>query len=490
MTPSEITSLLYDGLTGIDRSSATAPGLVADLAVALPMPTADGTVYTFTLRPGVRYSTGEPVRASDFRRGFERVLRTENAGWLSLGYLGGSAGCTAGHRCSLRHVVVADDVAGTLSIHLTRPDPELLHKLSDHVGAPVPASAPRRVGVQATPGTGPYRVARFDPGRTLVLERNPYFHEWSPAAQPAARPERVVFSLGGKPDDAADAVLQGDADVSLDPPSRATLARLRTERPSQLHVHRTLITDMPLMNMQAPPFDDARVRRALNLAVDRRAAVAAFGGPGYAFATCQILPPGIPGYAPYCPYTRRPARDGVWRAPDLPRARRLVAASGTSGMRVTVWSYPDEPSGPTLSRVVVRALKQLGYRARLRIYRDLRNVLRAPAPPQVLAADAVAEHAHAARVFAGLPNGCRAQQPSFAPCDARLFRLIAAAVKRERTDPGAARRLWAATDRRAVDIAAWVPLVNEAAIIVTGPRVGNYGWSPVAGALLGQMWLE
>ena len=102
VTPSEITSLLYDGLTGIDRSSATAPGVVADLALALPVPTAGGTVYSFILRPGLRYSNGEPVRASDFRRGFERVLRTTNEGWLSLGILGGSAGCVPGAAATSR----------------------------------------------------------------------------------------------------------------------------------------------------------------------------------------------------------------------------------------------------------------------------------------------------------------------------------------------------------------------------------------------------
>jgi ABC-type transport system substrate-binding protein/DNA-binding SARP family transcriptional activator len=495
VTPSEITSLLYDGLTGIDRSSPTAPGVVADLALALPAPTAGGKVYTFILRPGLRYSTGEPVRASDFRRGFERVLRTTNEGWLSLGILGGSAGCVAGRRCNLRDVVVADDVARKVSIHLSRPDPELLHKLSGHVAAPVPPSTPRRIGVQAIPGTGPYRVARFHVGRTLVLERNPYFREWSPAAQPAPRPERLVFSLGGEPADAAEAVLRGDADVSLDPPSPATLGRLRTERPGQLHVHHRLNTDFQWLNLRAPPFDDARVRRALNLAVDRRAAVAAFGGPGFAFATCQLLPPGVSGYAPYCPYTRRPSRHGVWRAPDLARARRLVAASGTRGMRVTLWSFPDEPSGPTLSRVVVRALTQLGYRARLRVYRDFGMLLKGSAPLQILAADPVFDYPSAARVLGSFQGICQTRGPGGAddrgaPCDPRLLGLIAAAVKRDATDVAAARRLWAAADRRLVDLAALVPLVNEAAIVVTGPQVGNYGWSPAVGALLGQMWLQ
>jgi ABC-type transport system substrate-binding protein/DNA-binding SARP family transcriptional activator len=496
-TPSAITSLLYDGLPGIDRSTSAMPGLVADLAVGLPAPTGDGRVYTFTLRPGLRYSTGAPVRASDFRRGFERVLRAGNEGVLSLGVLAASAGCRVPTRCDLTETVVADDAARTVSIHLSAPYPELLHKLTGHVGAPVPRTAPSSVGVKALPGTGPYRVARFEPGRAILLERSPYFHEWSPTAQPAARPDRVVITLGGKPANAAQEVMRRAADISLDPPSPETLATLRTEHPGRLHVHRLLNTDWTWLNTQAPPFDDIRVRRAVNLAVDRRAAIRAFGGPGYAFATCQVLPPGISGYVPNCPYTRRPAPDGAWRAPNLQRARRLVAAAGTRGMPVTLWTFPDEPYGPTLSRVVVRALRQLGYRARMRVVKDILALRRRRDSLQALAASVLADHAAAAQFLAPLLRcrGFRPQRPGDTPnpsafCDRQMLSLIASALEHEPADPATARRLWAAADRRLVDQAALVPLVNEASVVVTGPRVGNYSWSPAVGPLLGEIWVR
>ena len=87
------------------------------------------------------------------------------------------------------------------------------------------------------------------------------------------------------------------------------------------------------------PFDDVRVRRALNLAVDRNAAVDAFGGPGTAVPACQMLPPGISGYVRYCPYTRDPSASGRWKGPDLQRARRLVAGTRHRGMLVTYWVF-------------------------------------------------------------------------------------------------------------------------------------------------------
>lgn len=496
VTPWTIMSLLYDGLTGFERSGVSAPPLVADLAVALPAPTADGTIHTFRVRPGLRYSDGTRVRASDFRRGFERVLRSGNEGIRTLDSIAIAAGCRPERRCDLAKTVVSDDVAGTVSIHLQRADPELLPKLAGHVAAPVPRSAPATVAAGALPGTGPYRVARFEPGRTIVLERNPHFREWSPSAQPAVRPDRVVFSLGGNPADAADDVLRGAADISLDPPAPATLARLRTEAPGQLHVHRALVTDWTWLNSKAPPFDDPRVRRAVNLAVDRRAAVEAFGGPGHAFATCQLLPPGISGYTPYCPYTRSPSKDGSWKGPDLRRARQLVRASGTAGMTVTLWTFPDEPYGPTLSRVVLRALRQLGYRTRLRIYDDPDQLPRRDAG-QAYAGSEDAERSSAAQMLTPLLR-CRAFRPGRpgdtpypgALCDDELLRLIERALEQEPGNPASARLSWAAADRLLVDHAVIVPLVNETLTVATGPRVGNYAWNQTIGPILGQMWLR
>ena len=152
----EILAPLYDGLTGLDRFSSSAPGLVADLAVALPAPIAGGKVYTFTLRPGLRYSTGAPVRASDFRRAIERVVRARNEGARAFEHLDGvSRRCPPRRPCDLRDSVVADDVAGTVSFHLDQPDPDFLYKLAGHVAAPVPPGAPARTGTAALRAPAP-----------------------------------------------------------------------------------------------------------------------------------------------------------------------------------------------------------------------------------------------------------------------------------------------------------------------------------------------
>ena len=116
---------------------------------------------------------------------------------------------------------------------------------------------------------------------------------------------------------------------------------LEARYPSRVHWHPEQATVFLFLNTRLPPFNDVRVRRAVNLAVDRAAFARSAGGPRLAQATCQLRPPGTVGFRRYCPYTADPDRTGVWKAPDLPRARRLVAASGTKGMTVTVWTAPD-----------------------------------------------------------------------------------------------------------------------------------------------------
>ena len=84
----------------------------------------------------------------------------------------------------------------------------------------------------------------------------------------------------------------------------------------------------------------------MNYAVDRGAFVAVYGGERYAQATCQFLPANFPGHRPYCPYTAHAGGGRPWSAPDLVRARRLVARSHTRGMRVTVFAPPLAPFKP------------------------------------------------------------------------------------------------------------------------------------------------
>ena len=135
---------VYDGLVALRRSGG-APGLtlVPDLAITLPRPADGGTTYTFTLRRGIRYSNGAPVRASDFRRGIQRAaqLRRSVPGYYD-GILGAPACRQHPSRCDLSAGIVTNDAAGTVTFHLGQADPDFLYKLALLLAVPAPPGAP------------------------------------------------------------------------------------------------------------------------------------------------------------------------------------------------------------------------------------------------------------------------------------------------------------------------------------------------------------
>ncbi len=102
--------IVYHGLVSIRYSTIASQVLVPDLAVRLPMPSDGGRTYTFELRSGIRYSTGEEVRASDIVRGLERAVAFGAAPHLMSAVRGAPACAKNPDRCDLSSGVVADDV--------------------------------------------------------------------------------------------------------------------------------------------------------------------------------------------------------------------------------------------------------------------------------------------------------------------------------------------------------------------------------------------
>jgi YVTN family beta-propeller protein len=478
---SEILGITYDGLTAFKRvGGSDGTQLVADLATSLPEPTNDGKDYTFRLRPGIRYSNGEPVRAQDFRRGLERLFQLHSPNRDFYLAIAGAKRCERRPRtCDLSGGIVADDQARAVSFHLTEPDPELPHKLALSAAVAVPHDTPSRdTAVRPLPATGAYMIASYVPDRQLRLVRNRHFREWSRAAKPAGYPDEIVFKLAAFHPDALKAVARGEADFVLAPTQE--LAKLRPQYASRLHANPRPSGLYLLLNTRLPPFGDARVRRALNYAVDRTLVVRAAGGPLTARSTCQVLPPSFPGYRRYCPYPH-----------DLAKARRLVGASGTRGAPVVVWSPRSTES---FTRPVVSALKALGYHTRLRIFED--NQWRDVFPRRLHQIQAipfawVADYPAAADMIEPLFS-CRSrwEENPLRFCDAAVESAIEQALKLDATDTRTANDLWARVDRMIVDRAPAVPLFNMRRTEFVSARVANYQFNPQLGTLFDQLWVR
>jgi YVTN family beta-propeller protein len=489
---------VYDGLVAQRRSGGAASlTLVPDLARTLPRPTGGGTVYTFTLRRGIRYSNGAPVRASDFRRGIKRQLSFGNYPPYYEGILGGQACHQVPRRCDLSAGIITNDTAGTVTFHLDHADPDFLYKLALILAVPAPPGAPEHAIDRAPflPGTGPYMISQYRPNVSFTVVRNPYFRQWSFAAQPAGYPSVIRYDQVASQSKEESAVIAGQADLANVGDNGQSLA---TRYPARVHTGLKSWTTYLFLNTRQPPFTSLQARQAVNYAVDRgRILQLLHRAPGQAAVTCQLLPADFPGHQPYCPYTTG-TKDGSWHGPDMAKARQLVQESHTANVPVTVWTI-HYYGFDVVTSYLVQLLKDLGYQAHQRtvsaeaFFKGIANAHRK-----------IQAGVSAWGVDFPTPSGiflaalsCRAfdQDPSNTTnyagfCDPHVDQLASQAQAAQLTDPATARGLWAQVDRNVTDQAPWVPINSFVPAKFVSARIGNYQQSPIVGPLLDEMWVR
>jgi len=419
------------------------------------------------MRRGIRFSTGDPVRPTDVKRGIERSMRSKQG---AFGLLGGIES------------VAADDAHSTIVFRLARPDPEFLYRLALPFAAPVPAGtgAPPRI----VPGTGPYRIARSARGDHLRLERNRFYRTWSPLAKPDGYPDVIDLRLGQRERKVIDNVRAGRTDWTTVLSDSPSLTRMRRTDPGLIREIVRPATVWLFLNTRVPPFDRLDARRAVSLAIDRRAVAASLGGPHLARPTCHILPPSIPGYRPGCPEV------------DLAAARRLVARSGTRSAHVvlhTAFFFGD------VTPPLVRALQKIGYRTTVRKEpgpRYFDRVGDSSTRAQAGLFPWFADYPTPSNFFLGL-FACRSfnehswNNPNVAEfCDPRMDALMRRATELRATDPLAADASWAQVERRVLHAAPAVPLTNPIDTHLVSARVRNDQYNPQWGFLPDQAWVR
>jgi len=503
-----------DGLVAL-RKVAGSGGyqLIPDLAAALPQPTPDGRTYTFQLRRGVHYSTGAVVKASDVLWTMERAFTSNPAAEGVLGGIVGANSCAPRgpqqhppRHCDLRNGILVNNRSGTVTFHLTAPDPNLLAKLSIIDLAIVPAGTPRDPTSDArVPATGPYEIVRdhVNPNTgngEIVLARNPHFHVWSAAAQPAGYPARIVFradhgTTTGNQGDWSD-VESGKADWTGDAIPTAQIPMLTSRYAAQLRLISSDETSYAVMDQTSAPFDDVRARQALNYAIDRQQILHDEGGKYAGIVTCQLLPPSFPGYQPYCPYTIGAAPGASWTGPDIAKAKGLVHESGTAGDRVVVGGFSDP-----VQAQLVKALHQIGYRVTTRTFPptksggdDFDSWIGTPSrPPHVTNSLGWIADYPGAYDFLQLAKCKNRLNPTATfYCNPAFERRVDRALQVQQTNPAEANTLWAHADHYITDQAATVPLWNGVTTLLVSKRVGNVQYTPAGTGLplIDQMWVR
>lgn len=359
----------YDGLLSFSYGSgATTFKIVADLAEALPTMSNGGKTLTFKLRKGIKFSDGKPVTVADVKASFERIFKVSSptAGSFYNGIVGADVCLKNPATCKLDKGVVVDAAMNTVVINIVSPDDAILSKLAVPHAAINPASAPAKdAGTTIIPTTGAYMFKSYDPNKSLIMVRNPYFKEWNHNAQPQGYPDIIQYKFGVTPTAQVTAVQNNQANWGYDPIPADRLNEIGTKFASQVHINPlTAMWYLP-MNVNLAPFNNVKARQAVNYAIDRAAMVKVFGGTQLASPVCSFLPPNFPGHVDYCGYTKgatpaKPAKS--WAAPDLELAKKLVKESGTAGQAVGI-VVSDDDVNKQMGVYLQSVLNSIGYKA-------------------------------------------------------------------------------------------------------------------------------
>ena len=492
----------HDGLVQFNRVGGTAgTKIVPDLATSLPQPTNGGKTYVFHIRKGIKFSNGQVMKPSVFVTTFERQFTVPGPTSFYSGIIGADKCSTKG--CDLSQGVVADDSAYTLTINLTAADPEFFDKLALPFAYVVPASTSKKLtGNNVPPGTGPYMWQSYNPNSQAVLVRNPYFKQWSAAAQPTGYPDKIIEKYGQTISDEVTAVENNQADEVFDGdviPSDRLNELNSAKYSSRVHVNPLTADWYFALNTQTPPFNNLKARQAINFAADRNAYVKIGGGPSLAVPTCQILPPNFPGYKPYCPYTAG-SDTTKWTGVDLAKAKQLVQQSGTVGMKVVVNSASDDTS-KALAQQMVADLDKIGYKATTQL---LTGSIQYPfvqnsnnSSKWNVAWSAWYQDYPAPSDFLNVLTGCGSIHPHSdaspniaAFCDKSIQAQMDKAESLSQTNPTEANNIWAQVDHAVTDQAPWVDMFNPKQIDFLSSRVHGYQWNPQWYILIDQQWLK
>jgi peptide/nickel transport system substrate-binding protein len=313
-------------------------------AAGMPVVKNGGKTYVFTVRSGFRFSDGAPLTAANYEYAIDRDASPALLSPVD-GFMGSVKGWQNG---TAPHGVTGVTASGdTLTIKLTKPDGSLLPKLAMPFFCPIEKAPPffvsgKWVDSEVTapyPAAGPYYIASREVGTDIVLKRNPYYSGTRPHEA-----STILIDMNPSTTEAFDGVSNGtyaaDLNGNPEPSQNLQLSKQFGIDKTRFWVHPALITNYLAMNTSRQIFRRARVRRAVNYALDRPALIK-IGGYLSGTPTDQILPKALTG--------------GVWSTKLYPitspgprrfaKARRLSRDCGLGHIhRLNFWHGASAPA--------------------------------------------------------------------------------------------------------------------------------------------------
>jgi peptide/nickel transport system substrate-binding protein len=345
-------------LTYAHASGAAGGKVIPGLAESMPKITDGRRTYTLTLRKGLKYSDGTPVKASDFTRALERTIALNSGG--SPFYTAAIVGAEQFQKTKSGGIpgIETNDKTGRIVVHLTAPRGTFTNELGLLFAAPVPPGTPiKNLSADPPPATGPYEIVKSEPGRGWSYARNP---EWTQTNSklmpdlPSGHVDKIDLRIVRNQSTQVNEIERGSSEWMQTPiPADDYSAVKEKYEGSQFRVEEQISNYYFWMNTTRPPFDDLKVRQAVNYAVSGAALERIYAGSLGAIQ--QILPPGMPGSKKLNLYPY-----------DLAKAKKMIAAANPSDRDITVWTDNESPNDEA-GEYYEGVLNEIGFHAKLKV---------------------------------------------------------------------------------------------------------------------------
>ena len=341
---------LFNGLMDYEAGTYN---LEPDLAESFTI-SPDGKVYTFKLRQDVKFHNGRKLTAEDMKYSIERAVnpKTQSPGQGFFWTIKGFDEMVAGKTTDLSGITVVDSY--TLRIELSQPDATFLHVMAINFAFAVPKEAVEKYGQdfgKHPVGTGAFVMKEWKLGQHVVYERNPDYYKPS-----LPRLDRIVFEVGQEPTVALLRLQRGEVDILGDgiPPARFLQVKNDPKNADLIIEGGQLHTGYVSMNVRMKPFDNAKVRQAVNMAINKQRICKIINNR--AVPANQPLPPAMPGYDKnYKGYPFDPAK-----------AKALMAEAGYEGGVTTELYANNTDPNPRIAQAIQRDLAEIGITAEIK----------------------------------------------------------------------------------------------------------------------------
>ena len=340
---------IFDGL--MDNKPGTTD-LEPDLAESYTV-SDDGLTYTFKLRDGVKFHNGRVMTSADVKYSFERAVNpaTQSPGGGYFSMIGGYDDVAGGKVGTLSGIETPDDT--TVVFKLSRPDATFLHLMAINFGYIVPKEEVEKAGAdwgKKPVGTGAFKFVEWVPGQNIKLERNKdYFRAGVPYL------DNITFEFGQDPTVSVLRLKKGEIDILGDgiPPAQFTEIMGDPTNKDLIAAGNQLHTGYVTMNVTQPPFDNLKVRQAVNMAINKDRIVRLINNR--AAPASQALPPAMPGY--------NPENKGYAYDPD--GAKKLLAEAGVGEITTELYTMNVDPN-PRIAQAIQQDLAAVGIKAEIR----------------------------------------------------------------------------------------------------------------------------